>query len=296
MLKTRLFTASILAAIVIYSLSFSPVRIFHPLFTCLICSAMFFAGSEFIAMRWSVMESQQRPEMARPKIKLKHYFIGFSYSFIIAFYYVSLYIFKYNLEKVTVIAMAWIILSLLVATVLIYRKAININEATNKLLNVISGFIYISIPGICAMKLSIMNIDGSVRSAQTYFCLATILMGDTGAYFIGTRFGKHKLIPKISPKKSVEGALGGLLFSVLTAIGVTAMFSIPFPYWFSIVVGLCIGTAGQIGDLLESAIKRAGGFKDSSRLLPGHGGVLDRIDSLILGLPVTYVLFYLYFS
>lgn len=296
MLKIRLITAAILASIVIYSLSFAPDSIFHPLFTTLICIAMFMAGSEFVAMRWSVMEANPRPELAYPEVKLKHYLIGFSYAFLIGFYYVVLYVCKFNFEKVTVLGMAWLLLSLLVATVLIYRKATNINEATNKLLNVIAGFIYISIPGVCAMKLSVMQIDGSVRSAQTYFCLATILMGDTGAYFIGTRFGKRRLIPKISPKKSVEGALGGLLFSAITAVAVAALFSLPFPYWFSILVGLCIGTAGQIGDLLESAFKRAGGFKDSSRLLPGHGGFLDRIDSLILGLPVTYVLFYLYFS
>jgi len=119
-------------------------------------------------------------------------------------------------------------------------------------------------------------------------------MGDTGAYFIGSRFGKHKLIPKVSPKKSVEGAIGGLLLSGLTAILLTYFFKLPFSTWFALFFGICIGIAGQLGDLIESAFKRAGGYKDSGNLLPGHGGFLDRIDSLILGIPVAFFFFSLY--
>ena len=115
-------------------------------------------------------------------------------------------------------------------------------------------------------------------------------MGDAGGYFVGTKFGKHKLVPKISPKKSVEGALGGLFFSACTAVFVKYLFDLPFSALFAVFTGIILGLAGQIGDLMESAFKRAGGFKDSGHILPGHGGVLDRIDSLFLGIPVAFVL------
>ena len=103
-----------------------------------------------------------------------------------------------------------------------------IHTASNKLLNVIAGFIYLALPAACLTKLSLIEFEGSYRSAQLYFCLATILMGDTGAYFVGTRFGKHKLIPKVSPKKSVEGSIGGLVFGGMTAYVLNILFNLPF--------------------------------------------------------------------
>jgi phosphatidate cytidylyltransferase len=294
MLKTRLTTASIFSAIIIYTLSFCPPSLFYPLFVSITTLAIFLSGTEFAALRWNTMDGSTAIEQPRPKLKLKHFAIGFSYAFLIISYSISSFIFNLEPNKILIIPISWTFLCFFISAALIYRRASNMHTASNKLLNVIAGFIYLALPAACLTKLSLIHFDGSYRSAHLYFCLATILMGDTGAYFIGSRFGKHKLIPKVSPKKSVEGAIGGLLFSGLTAFLLTYFFKLPFPPWYSIMVGVCMGIAGQIGDLMESAFKRAGGYKDSGNLLPGHGGFLDRIDSLILGIPVAFFFFSLY--
>lgn len=107
---------------------------------------------------------------------------------------------------------------------------------------------------------------------------------DTGAYFIGSKFGKHKLIPDVSPKKSVEGAIGGLATSVvlnlLYGIIVGAAFDVSVNYVALAVLGLVLSVVAMIGDLIASLIKREYGIKDYSNILPGHGGIMDRFDSV----------------
>lgn len=112
---------------------------------------------------------------------------------------------------------------------------------------------------------------------------------DSGAYFIGKQFGRRKLWPSISPNKTVEGHIGGLILS-LAVSGLFALF-LPELATFSVflLIGLVVSVVGQLGDLAESAIKRSHGVKDSGNLLPGHGGILDRFDSLLLVFPVLYL-------
>jgi phosphatidate cytidylyltransferase len=118
--------------------------------------------------------------------------------------------------------------------------------------------------------------------------LATKL-GDIGAYLIGIRFGKTPLMPRISPNKSVEGSIGGLLFSVLGAF-VCKTFT-EFSYSHLLFIGILLGILGQLGDLSESLMKRDCQVKDSGNILPGMGGILDQLDSLLFTAPVFY--FYL---
>jgi phosphatidate cytidylyltransferase len=118
-----------------------------------------------------------------------------------------------------------------------------------------------------------------------FLALAVTWANDTGGYFAGRAFGKHKLYPRISPKKTVEGAIGGLLFSVLWGVGVFK-FGLPeLPLWGGAVIGLGASVLGPLGDLSESALKRAYGAKDSGKILPGHGGMLDRLDALLFTAP-----------
>jgi phosphatidate cytidylyltransferase len=123
--------------------------------------------------------------------------------------------------------------------------------------------------------------------------LGTLLLitksGDIGAYLVGSRFGKTLLIPRISPKKSIEGALGGLIFSVLAAL-VSKNFLL-YSWTHLLMLGICLGILGQLGDLSESLMKRDCGVKDSGRIFSELGGVLDVIDSLLFTGPVFY--FYL---
>ncbi|MCP4020910.1 MAG: phosphatidate cytidylyltransferase, partial [Desulfobacteraceae bacterium] len=116
-----------------------------------------------------------------------------------------------------------------------------------------------------------------------------IFLNDTGAYYAGTYFGKHPLSPTISPNKTIEGSAGGVLAA--SVIGFAASFILFGDITLSLVIFPCsivLAIAGQIGDLFESAMKRASSIKDSGRILPGHGGMLDRIDGLLLAIPVLY--------
>ena len=118
---------------------------------------------------------------------------------------------------------------------------------------------------------------------------ASIWICDSAAYYGGTALGKHKLFLRVSPYKSWEGALFGFVFSVLTMV--TAKFIVlDFLDWNTIIaLGVIIGIIGQLGDLVESLFKRDAQVKDSSNIIPGHGGVFDRFDSLLLTAPVIYL-------
>lgn len=111
---------------------------------------------------------------------------------------------------------------------------------------------------------------------------------DTGAYFTGRAIGRHKLAPKISPKKTWEGVFGGAVAAVGAVIGLSALMDLPLAVWESSLIGLAITVAGVAGDLFESWLKRRADVKDSGKIIPGHGGILDRIDSLAPNLVVVY--------
>ncbi|MEJ2056339.1 MAG: CDP-archaeol synthase, partial [Desulfofustis sp.] len=111
---------------------------------------------------------------------------------------------------------------------------------------------------------------------------------DTGAYLVGSKFGRRKLCPSISPNKTVEGALGGIAGGVIAAVVLFFLFSIEAALWFVTLLAFGLALVGMLGDLIESVIKRGFRVKDSGSLLRGHGGVLDRIDSLLLAGPVLY--------
>lgn len=146
--------------------------------------------------------------------------------------------------------------------------------------------IYIGIPFAILHDIGFMT--------GTYeFCVVMGLMlmtwaNDTGAYLIGRGFGKTPLFPRISPKKTWEGALGGMIGTLLAGWGLSGLFPIlPLQDWLAL--GLIVGIFGPIGDLVESMMKRSYGIKDSSNLLPGHGGVLDRFDAFLFMLPFVAV-------
>jgi phosphatidate cytidylyltransferase len=123
-----------------------------------------------------------------------------------------------------------------------------------------------------------------------FWILCIVAAGDTGAYYSGTYLGRHKLCPWVSPKKTIEGSMGGLAANVIVALlfkMITASFAALLP---CIVFALVIGIAGQVGDLFASEFKRSAGIKDSGTLLPGHGGFLDRLDALLFASPLAYLL------
>lgn len=131
-------------------------------------------------------------------------------------------------------------------------------------------------------------------TALVFFPVLLTWASDIGAYFIGRAFGTSKLMPSISPGKTRAGALGALGVTMLVALAYNAYVLRPASQlalapWSALAFGLLVSATAQVGDLAESLLKRAGGVKDSSHVLPGHGGILDRLDSLFFVLPVAYL-------
>jgi phosphatidate cytidylyltransferase len=144
------------------------------------------------------------------------------------------------------------------------------------------GLVYVFGSWRCALELR------AISPWWLLFAAGVNWFGDSAAYYVGKNFGRHKLSPLISPGKTWEGTFGSLIFS--TMVGVTFLhFMFPHvPAWEAVLLCVVANAAGQVGDLCESAIKRGAGVKDSSNLLPGHGGWLDRVDSSLFSIPVVY--------
>ena len=143
---------------------------------------------------------------------------------------------------------------------------------------------------------------GEMDRPQRLPILAVVIMAaslcDIGAYFIGRWFGKHPMAPAVSPKKTIEGSMAGLVFGTLSGIGVyfalKPIVDLPLPLY--LIASLLCSIAGEIGDLCASMIKRQANIKDYGKVLPGHGGIMDRCDSFTFALPVALLCFELYFT
>ena len=139
-----------------------------------------------------------------------------------------------------------------------------------------------------AYVVGLRSVPGENGSDLLLLAMLCVTLSDTGAYYVGSAFGVHPMAPVISPKKTWEGAAGGILGSVIAALIAHFWFFQRLPLVHALVLGVLLCAAGIVGDLAESALKRSAGVKDSSALLPGHGGVLDRVDSLLVAAPVLY--------
>ncbi len=159
----------------------------------------------------------------------------------------------------------------------------------------IFGLLYVAFPLTLIPRLW-MQEDGT---ALLLFLLVCVWAGDIAALYIGRAFGKHKLAPRLSPGKTWEGSAASILGSMLAGYGIvclgnlltahgSTLLNITEPLWQTLLLAAIINAAAQVGDLLESALKRSVGVKDSGTLLPGHGGILDRIDALLLAAPVLW--------
>lgn len=154
------------------------------------------------------------------------------------------------------------------------------------------GLIYVAYPLALAPLLLTQQENGK---ALFLFLLVVVWAGDITALYVGRAWGQHQMSPMLSPKKTWEGAAGSVVGSLVAGLGVVAigprvLLIYSQPWWYWGVMAILLNIAAQIGDLLESAIKRGAGVKDSGTLLPGHGGVLDRIDAFLLALPVLWYL------
>lgn len=187
---------------------------------------------------------------------------------------------------------AWLLLGILVFWVVLFGEMM----ASNMKL----GFdkIAVSLVGGVVLPLlfaSVVRIHGDEKG-RFYILIPFVLafLSDSGAYFAGLKFGKHKLAPVISPKKTVEGVIGGVLGAVvgmvIYCLVLEVFFSLEANYFYAVIYGILGSAAGVFGDLCFSVIKRQTGIKDYGNLIPGHGGILDRFDSMMVIGPLTEVL------
>ena len=189
-------------------------------------------------------------------------------------------------------------LLLIVFSSLLYVSLFQItSRGTRQAISNISSFMFalIYVPLLFSFLVSIremprtLNIEYRTGGLWILFILFCVWLSDTLAYFVGSWLGRHKLCPGISPGKSVEGFVAGIAGAALAAILSYYFFlgSVPLTHLF--ILSLIIGSVGQIGDLMESSFKREADLKDSSSILPGHGGILDRFDSLLFVAPAVYL-------
>lgn len=160
----------------------------------------------------------------------------------------------------------------------------NMQTVAGELSLLLFGMLYVSLP--LAHLAMLRGLPHGVR--WIFLVLLMVMLNDTCAYFTGSFFGRHKLYPSVSPNKSVEGAIGGLAGSILAA-GIAHLTFVPWPgLGVLLLLGLVAGAVAELGDLFESLLKRSFGVKDSGSIIPGHGGILDRLDSLLFVFPLTY--------
>lgn len=176
---------------------------------------------------------------------------------------------------------SWVVASLVTATLYLMTSCVftTIEGALSRVVSGLSGVLY------CSFLIGFLVL---LSRDSILVLFAIIWAGDSAAYYGGRALGRHPLAPGVSPKKTVEGAIAGLIASIAagTAMGVWRLSTPSWPAMAAVCAATAI--AGQIGDLAESALKRSAGVKDSSSILPGHGGILDRLDSLLFAAPVFF--------
>ncbi|MEK3734605.1 MULTISPECIES: phosphatidate cytidylyltransferase [Paenibacillus] len=178
----------------------------------------------------------------------------------------------------------WLLLFLLLLVTVTTKNSVDIRRVSLLLL----GAVYIGI-GFSYIAESRSAPDGN-GLFWTFLLLVSIWASDAGAYFVGKWIGKHKLWPAISPNKTIEGAVGGVIIAVFTSLVFAFLSSGLLPAGQAALIGLSCAVIGQLGDLVQSAYKRVYDVKDSGQLLPGHGGILDRCDSWIIVFPFVHII------
>ena len=168
-------------------------------------------------------------------------------------------------------------------SILLYKRDRLVYETSKKTM---LGVVYI--PVLLSYLILIRDGEQIEGAKWIFLILAIVFAGDVGALYAGTFFGKHKLSPSVSPKKTIEGSMGGIAVNLIVGIGFKLMLLPELSWGISFLFFISLGIMGQVGDLFESGLKRVAGIKDSGGILPGHGGILDRADAAMFAAPMAY--------
>lgn len=152
----------------------------------------------------------------------------------------------------------------------------------------VSGGALLLLYPVWSLSHFILYLDTDSGRRSLLFLLLCVWVCDSMAYYVGSLMGRRKLAPEISPNKTIAGALGGVLGAACISVLLQMLNLVPWPIPFALCAGLVISVLAQVGDLAESMVKRNAGVKDSGSLIPGHGGVMDRVDALLFTIPVFY--------
>jgi phosphatidate cytidylyltransferase len=170
----------------------------------------------------------------------------------------------------------------------------NLKTALLSVSATVFGVIYVALLAACLIGVRMIP-DSATKTLVPHLAskmltmfFAIVMLTDTGAYYTGRTLGRHKLAPRVSPGKTIEGAIGGFVTAVVAGFLCKLTFFPEIPIAHAMALGAALGVIGQFGDLAESLLKRGANVKDSGTLLPGHGGMLDRVDSLLFCAPVLY--------
>lgn len=259
---TRAISGAVYIALLIFCTLFSPIT-FHILFTVFMCLSIY----EFS--------------------KMTHYKLY--YLFAIGGILISILFFLSQLPPINLIylALGCVVFNILLLFNLF--KNISFHKYHKKHSHF---FLYITLPFILLLSLPNFIIPAKYEIVIAVFIM--IWCNDTFAYLVGKSIGKHKLLERVSPKKTIEGFLGGIVFTILASIIISQFYTF-FNVTLWIISALIISIFGTLGDLVESKFKREAGVKDSGNIMPGHGGILDRLDSVIFVIPFLYILYLIYF-
>lgn len=254
----------------------------------IIFTTIYFGKYYFLALVLfiNILSQNEFYKIAKEKNASPQKIIGISLGIIL-----TLIIYFYGIDKIWIAAVPGTFLILLIE---LFRNKTN---ASLNFAVTVAGIVYPSLFFsfmILIRELPLhLNIPYFHGAIWVYIVFIAIWLCDTAAYFIGKFFGTHKLFSRISPKKTIEGAIAGFVFSITTTLLISVFYNQMLSFINLLIIGLIIGVFSQIGDLVESLFKRDAGIKDSSHLLPGHGGFLDRFDSPTFVAPIIF--FYLKF-
>ena len=260
---TRASSGVVYIVLLIFCTLFSPIT-FHILFTVFMCLSIY----EFSKMT-----------------NYKYYYL-----FAIGGILISVLFFISQLPPANLIYIAagWVVFNVLSLFNLFKVKSSHKYHKTYSHL-----FLYITLPFIL-----LLSIPNFITPAKYEIVLAIFIMiwsNDTFAYLVGKSIGKHKLLERVSPKKTIEGFIGGMVFTIIASIIISQFYTF-FNVTLWIITAIIISLFGTLGDLVESKFKREAGVKDSGNIMPGHGGILDRLDSVIFVVPFLYILYLIYFN